>query len=234
MPPKLNHNFPAEANAAEFELKLAQKRRLEYRVFHPWVVMLLEHPDRLRQFFLCWALQWMRVQSDGARSWYELDVPGFSRPFLLTPKRDRLWSIFQAARFFVLEGKDQAPRSAWMLDYKEIEEALRGEEQRMGSEEWLAFLREQISPLEEEGEVDEGMVSHWLRYQISELASQEKQGTELPAGEPADYEQAYTDLADVATLMFEERIERKELQLSRQRRSEEQEAPPPFPESELE
>lgn len=219
MPPHLNHIFPADANAARYELKYAERHRMKYRVFHPWVVMLLEHPDRLEQFFLCWGLGWTRVQDDGAQTWYELGVPGFqerySRPFMLTPRSESLASAFQAARAFVLEGLDQAPQSAWALDYKEIREALEAEERDQGSEEWVALLQKQVAQVEEGGPVDEQFVIRWLRHHTRELDDWQKQGKELPAGEPADYGRAYTDLADVAELMFEERLERKGMQLSR-------------------
>lgn len=214
MPPHLNHIFPAEANAARYELKLAQKRRKIYRVFHPWVVMLLEHPERLEQFFLCWALEWIKVKQEAANSYYELNVPGFGLPFWLTPPSTTLWSIFQAARFFVLEGRDQHSGSAWMLDYKKVNAALEGMEKQMGDDAWLAFLRRQYVGLEEE-KVDAASIYAGLRRHIEELNSRKELEREWPAGEPANYQQAYADLADVAALMFEERLERKEMQLGR-------------------
>jgi len=235
MPPHLNHNFPAEANAARYELKYAEKRRKQYRVFHPWVVMLLEHPDRLEQFFLCWALGWVRIEDDGARSWYELDVPGYQerygRSFKLTAPSAALRSFFQGARAFVLEGLDQSPQSTWMLDYDEIREALEDKERAEEAESWLSFLREQAAQGEESGPVDERLVARWLRYHIQELDGLRKMGKELPEGEPANYAQAYTDLADVAQLMFEERLERKEIQLGRRARRQSPPPPPPAPPS---
>ena len=60
---------------------------------------------------------------------------------------------------------------------------------------------------------------------VKDLKDRENSAQELPKGEPGNYEQAYADLADVATLMFEERRERKEIQIRQQagRRT----APPP-------
>jgi hypothetical protein len=106
-----------------------------------------------------------------------------------------------------------------MLDYQEVQEALEEAERKKGDEEWLAFLRKQVPEEEKEARrVDEQLVVRWLRYHIEELRGWEKQGRELPKGEPADYEQAYTDLADVAEIMFRERLERKEWQMGRRSR----------------
>jgi len=217
MPLELNHIFLAEANAARYELKVARRWARDYSVFHPWVVTLLEYPDRLEQFFLCWALQWIQVQQeqDGARLWYELKVPGYEheQPFLLTPKSTPpLWSLFQVARTFVLTGLDQGdPERERVLNYSELQKALDETEQRMGVEGWMDFLREQVTPAEEIGPVEKRLVARWLRYHIEKLRDWERQGRELPKGEPVDYEKAYKDLADVAEIMFVERLERKEI-----------------------
>jgi hypothetical protein len=47
---------------------------------------------------------------------------------------------------------------------------------------------------------------------VAELEASKKEGKWLPPDEPADYEQAYEDLATVAGLMFEKRIEEKRQQ----------------------
>lgn len=234
MQPHLNHIFPAEANAARYEMNLAQKRRWKYRVFHPWVVMLLEYPKRLEQFFLCWALDWMQIRDDGALSWYELNVPGFDEPFMLTPKSETLWSTFQAARFFVLEGRDQKPMSNWSLDYNLVQRQIEAQERSRGADEWLSFLRGQVEKsevveieaddVEADAEAEKAseeiavVVCDDLTDHIQELDELRAQAKKMPAGEPADYHQAYKDLSDVAALMFEERIERKEVQLGRRSR----------------
>jgi len=214
IPPQLNHNFPAEANASEYELKLATKRKQTYRVFHPWVVMLLENTDRLEQFFLCQALEWISIRDEGADSWYELEIPGFDRAFQLTPKDKTLWSTFQAARYFVLEGVEQKADSTWTLDYEKIESALNNEILQRGDS-WLEFLTEQVSKYEGQGNVPTRIVSQWLRYHIQELETMSDRGTKLPKGEPADFTKAYTDLADVSLLMMEDLKDSKEVRLSR-------------------
>mgnify|MGYP001091045555 FL=1 len=227
MPPHLNHNFPAEANAARYEWQAAQKWAQVYRIFHPWVVMLLEFEDRLNQFFMCWSLGWVKIQYDGSLSRYELHVPGFARPFWLTPNSQVLYSPFQAARYFVLEGLDRRPNSTLTLDYNKIEAALQNEERTRGGEAWMEFLRDQTAEYQDEQDVDELFVHKWLRAHIQELEGHKARAQALPAGEPVDFAQAYNDLADVARLMLEERMERKEVQLGRQART--RPAAPPEP-----
>jgi hypothetical protein len=232
MPPELNHNFPAEANASKWELKYSRRRRQEYRVFHPWVVMLLERPKRLEQFLFSLALEWACLSDDGARTWYELNVPGFDERygqiFRLTAPSTAPPSIFQGAKAFVLDGKDQSPRSTWRLDYEEIEEALENLEREQGPEAWMAFLRGQMDSGDDPRRpVDEREVVRWLRGRVSELIELRRLQKDWPKGEPADFEQAYTDLADVAALMFEERLATKETVLKRQARKSPSAPPPP-------
>lgn len=214
IPPKLNQNFPAEANASEYELKLATKRRQLYRVFHPWVVMLLEYPDRLEQFFLCQAFEWISIRDAGAESWYELEIPGFDRAFQLTPRDKTLWSTFQAARYFVLEGLEQKSDSVWMLDYGKIKTSLDNEILQRGDG-WLDFLKEQVTKYDGLENVPQRVVPQWLSFHIQELEAMSDRGTKLPKGEPADFTTAYSDLADVALLMMEDLKESKEVQLGR-------------------
>lgn len=204
LPPHLNHIFPAEANAARYEMMLAQKRRKVYKVFHPWVVMLLEDAYKARQFFQCWALGWIKAIDDDVDSWYELNLPGFDRPFMLTPRTKTQSSMFQVMRAFVLVGLDQSPRSNWLLDYKEVQDAIDGEERAAGNEGWIGFLNNQ-----KDRDNDNGVVGRLLAIE-KQLQAEVKRGHDLPRDEPNNFQEAYTDLADLAELMFEERIEQKQ------------------------
>lgn len=206
LPPHLNHIFPAEANAARYELMLTQKRRRQYKVFHPWVVMLLEDAQKARQFFQCWALGYIVQKDDGVDLWYELQLPSVDQPFMLTPHIKTKPSIFQVMRSFVLVGIDQAPQSNWALDYKEVQDAIDGEERAAGKEGWIGFLATQKDSLNTSGIVGK------LDTIKKNLGGQVKRHgrDSLPKDEPANFEEAYTDLANLAALMFEERIEQKE------------------------
>lgn len=204
LPPHLNHIFPAEANAARYEMMLSKKRRLQYKVFHPWVVMLLEDAQKARQFFQCWALGYITMQDDGVDLWYELQIPSFDRPFMLTPRTKSKPSLFQVMRSFVLVGLDQALQSSWVLDYKEIQDAIDGEERAAGKEGWIGFLNTQKDPTNTSGAVGK------LNEIAKVLQGESKRGHSLPGDEPANFQEAYTDLANLAAIMFEERIEQKE------------------------
>lgn len=204
LPPHLNHVFPAEANAARYELMLSQKRRLQYKVFHPWVVMLLEDAQKARQFFQCWALGYIALQDDGVNLWYELKLPSFDRPFMLTSRTDTRPSIFQVMRSFVLVGLDKAPQSNWVLNYKKVQEAIDAEERAAGKDGWIGFLSSQKDSTNTSGVVGK------LHTIAEDLSGEVEHGRSLPKDEPANFEEAYTDLANLAALMFEERIEQKE------------------------
>ncbi|MFZ2359378.1 MAG: tubulin-like doman-containing protein [Anaerolineae bacterium] len=204
LPPHLNHIFPAEANAARYEVMLSKKRRLQYKVFHPWVVMLLEDAQKARQFFQCWALGYIAMRDDGVDLWYELQLPSFDRPYMLTPRAKTKPSMFQVMRSFVLVGLDQAPQSNWALDYKEAQEAIDAEERAAGKEGWIGFLSTQKDPANASGVVGKlNTIAHDLQAEV-------KHGRSLPTDEPANFQEAYVDLANLASLMFEERIEQKE------------------------
>jgi hypothetical protein len=205
-PPHLNHNFPAEATAARYELELARRRQLNYRVLHPWVVMLMEHEDRARMFFLARALGWIKVATDGANTWYELRLPEWPRALMLTSRSGTAPSLFRVMRHFSLVGMDQAPRSSWAIDYADVQKAIDAEERTLGNENWVRFLEDQTE------KVDRQVLVPWIMRRVAELEASKKEGKGLPPDEPADYEQAYEDLAAVAGLMFEKRIEEKRQQ----------------------
>jgi hypothetical protein len=204
LPPHLNHIFPAEANAARYEMMLSQKRRRQYKVFHPWVVMLLEDAQKARQFFQCWALGYIVQKDDGVDIWYELQMPSFEHPFMLTPRTKIKPSLFQVMRSFVLVGLDQTPQSNWVLDYKEIQDAIDDEERAAGKEGWIGFLNTQKDQANTAGVVGK------LDDIAKGLQGESKRGRSLPSDEPANFQEAYSDLANLAALMFEERIEQKE------------------------
>lgn len=204
LPPHLNHIFPAEANAARYEMMLSQKRQLQYKVFHPWVVMLLEDAQKAHQFFQCWALGYIAMQDDGVNLWYEFRLPSFNRPFMLTPRTKSKPSMFQVMRSFVLVGLDQAPQSNWALNYNKVQDAIDNEERAAGKEGWIGFLTTQKDSTNPSGVVGK------LNAIDQDLAGELEHGRSLPSDEPANFHEAYIDLANLAALMFEERIEQKE------------------------
>jgi hypothetical protein len=168
--------------------------------------MLLENEDRARMFFLARALGWIKLATDEASTWYELRLPAWSRALMLTPKSNTAPSLFRALRHFSLVGIDQAPRSNWTIDYGEVQKAIAAEERTLGNENWVRFLEDQIE------KVDRQVLVPWIMRRSAELVTSKKEGKGLPPDEPADFELAYEDLATVAGLMFEKRIEEKRQQ----------------------
>jgi hypothetical protein len=210
-PPHLNHNFPAETNAAQLEMELAKRRHSKYRVFHPWVVMLLEHRDRFEQFLLCKALGWIRHNNDDARDWYEFQLPKETRrPLLLTEPTQGRISLFQLMHSYILVGRDRSARADRRVEYDLVSRALMEEEKLLGNEAWLDLLRSQCETQEIEG--DERVVVPWMLSIIAELDADKEIGRRND-NEPANYVEAYEDLAEVSALLLEKRMDTKVQQL---------------------
>lgn len=200
--PDLNHIFPAERNAAELERKLSDKRHRNYRVFHPWVVMLLEYPKRLEQFFMCLARNW--ISADKVKGVYLLRAP--KHPVIqLTPISEPLHSLFQAARYYVLEGHDQVTGSTRRVNYATVDQALKDEQTSLGAD-WAIFLQRNTYDMQTEDYRDDSIGQMFLKHS-DRLKQNLSERIALPEGEPGNFEQAYLDFADVATLMFEQRHE---------------------------
>lgn len=206
-PPAMNHNFPAEATAAGYETELSQRRNQEYRVLHPWVVMLLEHEDRFKQFLYARALGWITIATDEADVWWELKLPGWPRSLMLTPRAATTPSLFRAMRYYILVGMDQAPRSNWTIKYAEVQQALNAEERTLGRDNWIAFLNDQLRK-----EADGRVLIPWVIDHVADFGGRMERHEAIPADEPANYADAYEDLAAVGGLMFEKRIEEKRQQ----------------------
>lgn len=77
------HIFPAERNSVRYESQLTPKLNKSYRAFHPEVVMLMEHADRLSMFFRCEAYGFIKegaLPNSEQKVWY-LDVPEIGSEF---------------------------------------------------------------------------------------------------------------------------------------------------------
>jgi len=204
LPPYLNHNFPAEANAAQMELEIAHRRNRTYNVLHPWVVMLLEYPERLEQFLVLKALGRFELKSDGPNEWYEMNLPAQRRPFTLTtPSRSRP-GLFQLLHSFVLSGREPLPTSSRRIDYDEVHRTIFQEEKDLEPKTWLDMLQNELKTHN-----DGHVTVSWIDAIPSDLEARTSGGTPLNKDEPADYDEAYADLSAVAALMLERRIEEK-------------------------
>lgn len=126
---ELLHNFPAEARAVEYERILCNKGA-KYQPLHPRVVMLLEDVAAIRQFFMLAMLGKIYDAEDGNTFRWELewDTPSGVETFWLTPgwnvdtgDPDRKPDIFSALHGYVVIGRTQEPgRDAYIeKDYAE-------------------------------------------------------------------------------------------------------------------
>lgn len=204
--PHLNHNFRAEINAVQFELALSRRRGMKYRVLHPWVVMLLEYQERFEQFLVMRALGWFKLESDGAKEWLEMHLPGQRRPFVLTtPSRIRP-GTFRLIHSFVLSSEEQTVGSSLSIDYDEISRSLYSVERGFEADNWISLLESQLAS------GDRGQTSvKWIDSIVHTLSDDEAAGMSRNLDEPSDRKRAYTDLSSVAALIIERLIDEKKL-----------------------
>jgi len=115
------HIYPAECNSARYESKLTPMLNKGYRPFHPRVVMLMEHAERVSLFFRCLAYGFIRqeeVHETGERR-YLLCLPRIGNCYpienlLLISNTDRFdvlqyteWpSTFDVVHAFAMKGYD--------------------------------------------------------------------------------------------------------------------------------
>lgn len=204
LPPYLNHNFPAETNAAQLELEITKRRGSKYHVLHPWIVMLLEYRDRLEQFLVLKALGRFELKADGVNEWFELNLPNQRRPFILTtPSRARP-GLFQLMHSFVLSGRELLPTSNRKIDYEEVSKAIYQEEKDLEAKTWLDMLQNELKT-----HTDGQLTVRWIDAIPVELEGLETTGIPLNKDEPDDFARAYADLSAMAALLLERRIEEK-------------------------
>jgi len=204
LPPYLNHNFPAEANAAQMEMEIAQRRGTNYNVLHPWVVMLLEYKDRLEQFLVLKALGRFELKADVPNEWFEMVLPAQRRPFILTLPSSSRPGLFQLLHSFVLSGREPLPTSSRKIDYDEVDKAIFQEEKDLEPKTWLDMLQNELKT-----HSDGKVTVSWIDELPSVLKAEKPGGIPLNKDEPANYDDAYADLSTVAALLLERRIEEK-------------------------
>lgn len=210
LPPHLNHNYPAETNAARFELELQKRRGTKYQVLHPWVVMLLEYKERFEQFMVMHALGWFKLEGDGVKEWFEMHIPQQRRPFIMTNPARMRPGAFQLMHSFILVGQEQETVSDRLVNYDEVAKAIYLEERDLDADTWISMLETKLT------RGDRGEVSvTWIDDIVEELITTKARGVAPNADEPEDYERAYADLSSVAALVIERLIDEKKQKGSR-------------------
>ncbi len=190
--PSLMHIFPSEARAATYERQDYRGTNV-YNEIHPRVVMFLEDPSALQQFFYLFALGKVDdTESNDTYRW-ELDLTGDGREAVwLTPgwrETDQVErqkpTLMNAVHGYVVFKNNHSPVNRKPIDctmaQEVIDKAMHGLGGPAVEVEWIKHALS-----------DEGMVG-WIRSQAKD-----------PDGGPERKE--YLDLARVARMMFEERM----------------------------
>ncbi|HEX8684198.1 MAG TPA: tubulin-like doman-containing protein [Ardenticatenaceae bacterium] len=220
--PVLMHNFAAEANAVTYERAFMRDHEA-YRPLHPRVVMLLENPQAMRQFFYLAMLNHVRLQKSQDLRWWELTyaTQNQSRSIWLTLQWNAAHGllgkepdVMHALHRYVIVGSTAQPRSTAPIEYKLVEQFLKTEWQRLGPGHERKVLEDNFN---------HGGFIGWLERQ---------------AVDPDDPDEVVRpdlyDLARVGRKMLQERLEtlkhvsgRDGSDMGGFHPSEEEEAPPP-------
>ena len=194
----LLHIFPAEVNAAEYERRLG-RLNLNWRTFHPKVVMVLENKKRVKQFLQCLTYGFVSQTRDPHtdRSFWQLMLPEVTEPLCLTVPDDKQ-DIFFVLNQYVLVGRDARPGMRIFIDFRAIDRAVLDEQRRLGPVEAVNLLRSQI---------ESGFVADMKAYYSSLVEETRRRTGKDPEMEVVVEGQEYKDLGDLAHLMLLELID---------------------------
>lgn len=199
--PVLLQNFPAEARAVEYERILAQDEN--YRPLHPRVVMLLEDPIALRQFLYLGMLGMVTTKDDKRTFRWELNwpTPRGTQTFWLTrgwnKDADRGRSkpnVFNAMHGYIIMRKTQEPRRRDRIDADFADRVIREQTKKMNLNGEKKLLNDNLGP--------NGFIGFLENMAYDEMVPDRIQ------------HQEYYDLAMVAKIMLEERLEEIERELN--------------------
>ena len=194
----LLHIFPAEVNAAEYERQLG-RINLNWRTFHPKVVMVLENKERVKQFLQCLTYGFVSQTKDPRtdRSFWQLMLPEATEPLHLTvPGGEQ--DIFLVLNQYVLAGRDARPEKRIFIPFKAIDRAILDEQRRLGPVEAENLLRSQI---------ESGFVADMKARYSSIVDETWKRTGKEPEMEVVVEGQEYEDLGDLAHLMLLELVD---------------------------
>lgn len=208
------HIYPAECNSARYESKLTPLLNKGYRPFHPRVVMLLEHAERVSLFFRCLAYGFIRqeeIRETGERK-YLLCVPriGNSLPvdnILLVSNTDSYgalkyneWpSAFEIVHAFAMVGHDARVENK-IINWENLNTAI------VLHESALREAGELDNRLRRQMEDSEGIVQSLSRIRSEKREAYLASHQTLPQGGWSweDDGQDCEDLADLIKMMYME------------------------------
>lgn len=153
MQPVNLHNFAAEANAVRIEQRLVNEERKEYRPLHPRVVVLLENPEPVSQFYYFKILEKIREVDTRADHHWELNWERKAGPETIyltkpwkvddagdSPKPD----IINAIHGYAIRQKTYQPGSSLSVDVDFARRYLDEAMKEAGNEAVCDVLREEL------------------------------------------------------------------------------------------
>jgi len=205
--PREIHIFTQEQNAAYFERAMPIRLRQNYRILRPEVVALLENRPNFEMFFKAFALGLIAKKTgkntDGLKQrFWGYQLPQHTEPLYLTsPVIDGSTpSIFEVIRFY-LTGRDQRPgySQAFRIKWDELRTAIAKKEQELGQEKAVKAYQSQmkdsskgiVQTILSEADAAKALPDHMAHVDVAAVTLQK-----------------YTDLADVAQVVYLESIER--------------------------
>lgn len=196
------HIFPAEVHAVQYEQKLEEIGE-DYRPFHPKVVMLLQHAERLSLFFRAYAQGWIKLEVDekeGVSRYVFVEAWTKEKHVIrLTDyangTRDRHYlRVMEAATQFVLKGKDIKGREHIL--WRELERALVRAESKVADLEKFCNTK-----------LERRLFQKWQEWAEERIERAKRKGARPREGVSWLTGQEYIDLADVGRIMCHERLE---------------------------
>lgn len=215
------HIFPAERNSVRYESQLTSKLNKGYRAFHPEVVMLMEHADRLSLFFRCLAYGFIKTGQlpNSEQKVYYLDVPEIGSEFdqkinLVTTSltddgqfREPTW--FEVVNAFAMVGEDY--KNNRKINWGSLRKAIALYEMRLRNKgELTGKIRYQVDD-------NNGIVKKLNTIaREKRRAYQQRIGKEPPEGTWTwnDDGSEYYDLEDLAHMMYLDVLDEQRHQVS--------------------
>ena len=151
-PPSELYIFPAEINACNYESEMPVKLGKNYRILHSDVVTLLEDREKFEQFFLAYALGFIKTKEIDNKPIWILQLPRDKDPlYLVDPSTFRPHNlnsredIFQIIYNFAIEGRDQRHNRNRPIDWKILQAAITNKQSELGNAKLRVLYQREIS-----------------------------------------------------------------------------------------
>lgn len=190
------HIYQAEINACNYEKKISETLKKNYRILHPDVVALLQDDQRTEMFFRALALGLInKVDTQDGKSYWVYQISGDSEVHLTEPQvgfgvRDDK-DYFRLINQFVVRGEDIRPgyTQVHWIDFERLNEEILAQHRKHGADEVSKLYKEQTK-------LKSGMVQEIRNYIKRERA--QIKDPNLRAAVAKDHE----DLTDLAETIY--------------------------------